>query len=137
MSNKQETQKRIDQIRVFGKRVLVQQLNLIKENKILTTGKSKEINWDMEFSIAKHSETHPEACKHLNIGDVVIPSKYVEFNNLMTIEASEKRTVTVMFIAVDDLVGADSGPNLEERRAKAKEEAKKNAIVTTKSPIIT
>ena len=73
-------------MKIIGKRVLVEQLSVKKESKIILSEKSKEQGLSVTFKVLQLGNECPTGPGHVEIGDVPIFSESVTFDGFKMIE---------------------------------------------------
>lgn len=98
-------------MRVLGRRVLVEQLMIPLQSKIIRVGNDKEKNkenFDVSFKIL---EVGPECPKEegmtINVGEVPVFDKNVTFLGAKVIEESKEKTVIHTIVYYDDIIAVE------------------------------
>ena len=73
-------------MKIIGKRVLVEQLSVKKESKIILSEKSKEQGLSVTFKVLQLGNECPTGPGHVEIGDVPIFSESVTFDGFKMID---------------------------------------------------
>lgn len=94
-------------MKVIGRRVLVEQTMTKKQTKIILTGKSApEETFDITFKVLQLGEECPEGI--INIGDVPIFTKHVDFHGAKIIEeVKDVKTVLHTIVFYDEIIGVE------------------------------
>jgi hypothetical protein len=73
-------------MKIIGKRVLVEQLSVKKESKIILSEKSKEQGLSVTFKVLQLGNECPTGPGHVEVGDVPIFSESVTFDGFKMID---------------------------------------------------
>jgi len=93
-------------MKVVGKRLLIEQTIIKKENKIHRLEKSKEENFETTFKILQIGNDCPQD-EGVVVGATPIFDKNVTFNGAKIITNTPKETILHTIVYYDDLIGID------------------------------
>ena len=94
-------------MKVLGRRVLIEQLMVEKQQAIILPGSAKnEEKYDVTFTVLQLGDECPKDAT-LKVGDKPIFGKYVDFNGVKVVEKSKEKEVLHVIVGYDDIIGID------------------------------
>jgi len=94
-------------MKVLGRRVLVEQLMVKKETKIITSrvGEENPDEFDSSYKVLQLGDDCPKDI--IKVGDIPVFGKYVDFSGIKVIERSNNRMVSHVIVPFDDIIGIE------------------------------
>lgn len=100
-------------MKIIGKRVLVEQVSVKKESKIILTDKNKEQGIAVSFKVLQLGNECPTGPEHVQVGDVPIFSENVTFDGFKMITTDKApngeilKAVAHTVVWYDDIIATE------------------------------